>query len=163
MIKKGQKEKIRAKHPQKCSLIFFSLSTRGHRRRLDLDQRAQRQRLDREARPRRLRVLVKVPGVHAVDGGEVAHVGEQHSRLDDRAERGAAGLEDRGEVFEALLGLGLNAARGELLGARDQRDLARDEEQGGARRGLDGLGVGPDGPGGLVRGDGGAGCFFGVR
>ena len=86
-------------------------------------------------------------GVDPVEGGEVAHVGEEDDRLDDVVPPAAGGGEDCGQVGENLMRLRLEAARHQLARLRVEADLTRGEEQGVDRNGL---AIGADGGRGRV-------------
>ena len=94
---------------------------------------------------RRIRLL-EVTAHYLVDGREVTQISEEDVELDDILQRTASGFGHGLEVLENLHGLGFEALdQFHCLGI--QRNLAG---QVNGIAGLDRLGVGADGSGGLV-------------
>src|SRR5581483_186337 len=133
---------------------FEVLFHRPHGRHLDLHLRPHRQRRDGDGGAGGIG-LGDVGLVDLVDGGEVAHAGEEDGGLDDVREREARGTEDCLQVLERLAGLRGDVAGDQLAGGGIERDLAGDEDEVAA---FDRRGIGADGLG-LRRGDG----FLGHR
>lgn len=107
---------------------------------LDLHLHPLRQLMHRNAAPRRLRrpIHPKMLHVFLIDLGEILHVRQEHGRLHDLGDVGAAGGEDGFEVGDAEGGLVGDGAGGELA-RRGGGDLAGNVD---GVRGEEGLGLG---------------------
>ena len=95
----------------------------------------------------------EVATVDLVDGGEVLHAAEKDGGFGDVGEGESGGGEDGFEVGHDLSDLVFDVAADDVTVGL-QRDLAAEEEELAA--GADGLGIGPDGGGGVVGVDDGA-------
>ena len=88
----------------------------------------------------------EILGIDLVEGGEIAHVGQEAGGLEHLVEAGAGGFQDGAHVLAALLRLGGDAG-GHLAGGGVHGDLA-----GGIDKTVHfkTLGIGTDGAGGVL-------------
>ena len=88
----------------------------------------------------------EIPGVHLVEGGEVAHIRQEAGGLDNFVKAGTGSLQDGAHVLAALLRLGGDTFGGSARGGV-HRDLTRGDDQ--ISKGV-ALGIGADGAGGVL-------------